>query len=100
MTSISSVPVPAEDDHETVASDIERYVRGVGLVGEDDPQFSRSVHLFEEGYLDSLGTLGLIDHLERTYVVTLSSDTLADVSFTSIDGIAALVAAAVRRRVG
>lgn len=58
----------------------------------DGEELSPEAQLFDEGYLDSLGTLGLIDLLEQTFEITLPAEVLLDPGFASVEGIADLVA--------
>lgn len=84
-----TAPVQAQ----TVADQIEAFVRGAGQVAPDDPQFSQDVQLFEAGYLDSLGVVRLIVFIESTFNLTLRDETLLDPRFTTIAGIGELVSA-------
>ncbi|UJR78425.1 acyl carrier protein [Sandaracinus amylolyticus] len=76
-----------------VAEELERFVRERFQVRGDDVTFSRSVHLFEEGYVDSTGLVELIGHLEATFGVHVPEDAIFDPSFSSIDGIAKVIGA-------
>ncbi|MFC9285742.1 phosphopantetheine-binding protein [Streptomyces sp. NPDC057052] len=80
-------PNPTSD----VATTLERFVRAEGRVTDDDPGFDRDVDLFTAGYLDSLGTVHLIAFIEEHFAVDLHDDVLADPTFTSLNGIAALI---------
>ena len=75
-----------------VAEELERFVRARFQVRSDDATFSRGVHLFEEGYVDSTGLVELIGHLEATFGVHVPEDAIFDPSFSSIDGIAKVIA--------
>jgi acyl carrier protein len=79
-------------DHERIAADLERFVREQFQVSDDDPFFSRTVHLWEEGYVDSAGAVQTIAYLESRYGVELAHDALNDPAFTHIEGIARTVA--------
>ena len=86
-------------DH-AVADEVEQFIREVGQVADDDVDFTRQVQLFRSGYLDSLGAAQLIVHIEEEFQLQLSDDELSDPAFESIDGISAIVAAALRERLG
>lgn len=77
--------------HQEVAHQIETFIRERFQVSPDDEHFSRSVNLWEGGYVDSLGFVDLIVHIETTFKARLPDDALFSVDFTTIDGIAALV---------
>jgi acyl carrier protein len=86
-------------DH-AVADEVERFIREVGRVADDDVDFTRQVHLFRSGYLDSLGAAQLIAHIEEEFQLELRDDELSDPAFESIDGISAIVKAALREPLG
>lgn len=71
---------------------IEDFVRHAGQVTAAET-LDRDVHLFDEGYLDSLGTLVLIDGLERLCGAQFAAETLMDPRFSSVNGIAEIVCA-------
>lgn len=79
-----------------IAERLEQFVRRTGEVAADDADFTRSVHVFEAGFLDSLGVVRLIDHLETTYALEFTDEELFDSRFTTIDGISSIVAARLR----
>ncbi len=70
---------------------IERFVRDVGRVSIDDVDFSRTIELFDSGYLDSLGIVALAAFIEETFVITLTEEDLFDPRFTTIAGIVEIV---------
>jgi acyl carrier protein len=76
---------------EPIAASLEEFIRREGRVEADDPDFSRQVNLFDAGYLDSLGVVHLITHLEVAFGLELSDEALADPAFVSIDGMSAIV---------
>jgi acyl carrier protein len=81
----------ATSQHE-IADLIERFIRREFRVS-DEPPFSRSVHLFESGCVDSAGVVELIMFLESTFGVKLEDDQVFSEEFTTIDGISAIVMA-------
>lgn len=74
-----------------IADQVEEFVRTVGQVAPDDPQFSQDIELFDAGYLDSLGVVRLILFIESTFTVALDDGILLDKRFTTIAGIAELL---------
>ena len=80
-------------DVEAIASDLEAFLRQSFLIPEDDRHFTRSVNLWEEGYVDSAGVVETIVHLERRWNVRLPEELIFDPRFTHVDGIARIVEA-------
>jgi acyl carrier protein len=76
------------DSAEVVAQDLDRFVRERFQIASDEGGFSRKVNLWEEGYVDSLGVVEVIEFLEQRFGVTLPEDVVFSPEFTSIDGIA------------
>ncbi len=81
------------DPTESIAADLEAFVRREGNVAADDPDFDRQVNLFEAGYLDSLGVVHLLGHVESAFQLQLSDDALIDPRFVNVDGMAAVISA-------
>jgi acyl carrier protein len=75
----------------TVVPELEAFIRRQFRVKTDDAYFTIDSHLWEEGYVDSTGAIELIAHLEMTYGIRLSQETLFDPLFTTVRGIATLV---------
>ena len=74
-----------------VADRIEMFIREQFDVGEKDARFSRNVHLFEEGYIDSIGVAELVVFLEEEFEVRLPEQALMSDEFSTIDGIVQIV---------
>jgi acyl carrier protein len=87
-----AVPLTRDAAIARVATDVEAYVRTRFSVPATDTVFTRTVDLFEEGYVDSTGLVELIAHVEQLYGVRLPEEALFDPSFSHIDGIARVVA--------
>lgn len=79
---------------EPIEDVIETFIRDRFRVSADDSFFSRSVNLWEEGYVDSAGVVEMIAFLETRFELTLPEEVLWDPDFTHVQGIAALVAKA------
>lgn len=75
----------------TTESRIEAFIREQFAVPDSDPYFNRDVHLWEEGYVDSMGFVELVAHLESSFSISISETDLFSDSFTSINRISALV---------
>lgn len=78
---------------EEVAARVEEFIRARFRVATEDRSFSRKSNLWEEGYLDSIGVVELISHIESTFDVGLPDEALFDPDFTNVEGIAKLVSA-------
>jgi acyl carrier protein len=79
------------DSAEAAAREIEGFVRDRFQIPADDTLFSRQINLWEEGYVDSLGVVEVIEFLERHFSVKLPEEVIFAPDFTSIDGIAGYV---------
>jgi acyl carrier protein len=75
-----------------ICAAIEQHVRVIGQVADDDLEFSRTVELFDAGYVDSLGIVALTAFIEDTFAVALTEEDLFDPRFTTIAGMAEIVA--------
>lgn len=74
-----------------IADRIEQYVRTQFRVAPGDARFSRSLALFEAGYVDSVGVVELLAFLSEEFAVNLPDDALLSDEFSTIDGIAAII---------
>ncbi len=74
-----------------VARTIETFIRKEFRVIPDDPQFSWDAHLFELGYVDSVGVVELIAFIESTFRVKLADEHIFSERFTTINGISSVV---------
>jgi acyl carrier protein len=77
--------------HAEVAQRVETFVRTQFRVAPADARFSRSVPLFESGYVDSVGVVELLTFLSETFEVHLPDDALMSDEFSNIEGIATIV---------
>jgi acyl carrier protein len=74
-----------------VARRIEQYVRVQFRVSPQDSRFSRSLPLFEAGYVDSVGVVELLVFLSEEFAVNLPDEILMSDEFSTIDGMAAVI---------
>jgi acyl carrier protein len=77
--------------HADVAERVERYIRIQFRVAAEDARFSRSLPLFESGYVDSIGVVELLTFISEEFAVDLPDDALMSDEFSTINGIAAIV---------
>jgi acyl carrier protein len=92
MTTVGSIT------RQDIADRLEEFIRRTGEVGPADAGFGRRVHIFEAGYLDSLGVVRLIAHLEAAYDLEFTDEELFDPRFTTIDGMSEIVAGRLESR--
>jgi acyl carrier protein len=71
---------------------IEEYIRVQFGVSPTDPGFDREADLFEEGYVDSMGVVELLEFLREEFGVEIPDNDLLSDDFSSISGIARIVA--------
>jgi acyl carrier protein len=74
-----------------VADELEQFIRETFHVTADDDLFTRQVHLYQEGYVDSAGVVETIAHLELTWDINIPPTAVFDPRFTHIDGMAQYV---------
>lgn len=79
---------------DSIAEEIRAFVAREAQVPADDPDFTPDVHLFEAGYLDSIRLVALLSFLETAFGVRLDEGALFSDDFTTIRGLAGLVAKA------
>ncbi len=75
-----------------VATMFEAFLQENFDVDLEDEFYRRQVNLWEEGFVDSAGVVEVIEFLEETYGMEMPDDLLFDPRFTSVDGIAELIA--------
>ncbi len=80
-----------QDSAETVARDLERFIRERFQIASDESGFSRRVNLWEEGYVDSMGVVEVIAFLEQQFRVNLPEEVVFSPEFTNIEDIARFV---------
>jgi len=87
----SSTPTKVRLSLDELASEIEAFIRERFQIPANDPGFSRRSSLWDDGYVDSIGVLELIVHIETSFDLKLPDEALFDPAFTTIDGIATIV---------
>ena len=79
-------------DEAHVANELEAFIRDHFQIPDDDDLFTREVNLWEEGYVDSMGVVEVLAFLEDHFAVEIPKELLFDPSFTTVEGIARLIA--------
>jgi methoxymalonate biosynthesis acyl carrier protein len=74
-----------------ISDDLEQFVRRAFAVGHSDPNFDRSVDLFDAGYVDSVGITEMLAYINETYGIDIPDEHLLSDEFASIDGMAAVI---------
>jgi acyl carrier protein len=74
-----------------VAAAVEEFARREFSIKPSDQRFDRTVDLFEDGYVDSIGVIELIQFLEKTFAIDIPETDLFSPEFSTIDGIARIV---------
>jgi acyl carrier protein len=70
---------------------IERFVRAQFTVSDGDTRFSRSVDLYEDGFVDSVGVVELLAFISEEFGVEIPDELLLSKDFSTVDGIARIV---------
>ncbi|GLI10145.1 MULTISPECIES: acyl carrier protein [Paenibacillus] len=55
---------------------LEAHIKSRYEIEDDDDDFSVDVHLFDYGYIDSIGATALIAHIEKTYGIQVTNQDL------------------------
>jgi methoxymalonate biosynthesis acyl carrier protein len=77
--------------HTEIASAIERFIRTTFGVKDNDPDFTRDVHIFDYGYVDSFGAVTLTEFVESTFAVKISNSDLMIHPMNTVNEIASFV---------
>ncbi|MCS7459911.1 acyl carrier protein [Paenibacillus doosanensis] len=68
--------------------ELEEHIRSRYEIEADDDDFTVDVHLFDYGYIDSIGATALIAHLEKTYGIQVTNQDLMLYSLNTVREIA------------
>ena len=88
---LDSTEVVARDSVEVAARDLEQFIRERFQIAADESRFSRTVHLWEEGFVDSMGVVEVLAFLEQRFRVHLPEEVVFSPDFTNIDDISRFV---------
>jgi methoxymalonate biosynthesis acyl carrier protein len=56
--------------------ELEQHIRERYEIEADDDDFDVDVHLFDYGFIDSMGATALIAHIEKTYSIQVTNQDL------------------------
>lgn len=82
----------------SIADSIEEFIRKEYQVPARDRTFTRDAHLFDSGFVDSIGVTQLIAFIESAFDVTIDEKYLFTEDFTTINGITAVTHSCLRDR--
>lgn len=74
-----------------IAEVVERFIRTEYQVSDKDALFTRDAHLFDLGFVDSLGFTELIAFIETRFGIRLDDDHLFGEDFTTINGMSRVI---------
>lgn len=74
-----------------IAQRVEDQVRRMAQIPATDDEFTRDVHLFDHGYLDSFGAAELVSFVESEFSVPVSDRDLAQRPLNTVNEIASFI---------
>jgi methoxymalonate biosynthesis acyl carrier protein len=74
--------------NEEYLQQLEQHIRERYEIEPDDDDFDVDVHLFDYGYIDSIGATALIAHIEKTYGIQVTNQDLMLYSMNTVREIA------------
>jgi len=77
---------------EEIIRELEQHIRQRYEIDEADEDFGIDVHLFDYGFIDSIGATALIAHIEKTYGIQVTNQDLMLYPLNTIREIAAFIA--------
>jgi acyl carrier protein len=88
---LTDISKASSSDLDRIRAELNSHIRREYGVAENDPDFSDDVHLFDFGYIDSLGAAKLTAFLESEFSIKISDSDLLAFPFTSIREMASFV---------
>jgi methoxymalonate biosynthesis acyl carrier protein len=74
--------------NEELLQQLEQHIRERYEIEDDDDDFDVDVHLFDYGFIDSIGATALIAHIEKTYGIQVTNQDLMLYSMNTVREIA------------
>ncbi|HEY1212518.1 MAG TPA: acyl carrier protein [Bryobacteraceae bacterium] len=74
--------------NEEFIAQLEAHIRERYEIEADDDDFGVDVHLFDYGFIDSIGATALIAHIEKTYGIQVTNQDLMLYSMNTVREIA------------
>lgn len=82
---------------EDIVKQLEAHIRTRYEIDPEDDDFGTDVHLFDYGFIDSIGATALIAHIEKTYNIEVTNQDLMLYPLNTIQEIAAFIAQKIAR---
>lgn len=76
---------------EEIVKELEEHIRTRYEIDPDDDDFSTDVHLFDYGFIDSIGAAALIVHIEKKYGFEVTNQDLMLYPLNTINEIASYI---------
>jgi methoxymalonate biosynthesis acyl carrier protein len=76
---------------EHIAQHLDEHIRERYEIEADDDDFTKDVHLFDYGYIDSIGATALIAHIEQKYGIQVTNQDLMLHSMNTVNEIATFI---------
>jgi methoxymalonate biosynthesis acyl carrier protein len=76
---------------EEIVQQLTAHIRSRYEIDPEDDDFSTDVHLFDYGFIDSIGATALIAHIEQTYSIQVTNQDLMLYPLNTINEIAAFI---------
>lgn len=73
-----------------IENQIETYIRDYFEIG-DDPDLTLDTHLFDEGFVDSLGAVQIVSFVEETFNIEITQKDLTLYPMNTINEIAQVI---------
>lgn len=73
-----------------ITEKIENYIRNEFDIG-DDPDFSNDIHIFDSGFVDSLGATTIVMYVEKEFDIQITQKDLMKYPMNTVEEIAAVV---------
>jgi len=74
-----------------IATTVEAEIRRMANVAATDSEFTRDVHIFDYGYVDSFGAVDLVSFCEKTFGISVPDADLANIPMNTVNEIAGYV---------
>jgi methoxymalonate biosynthesis acyl carrier protein len=75
----------------STSEEVRSYILSVHLPGENPDMLSNDDDLLDMGILDSMAIMQLVDHLEKQYGITISTEEIDPANFESINALVAFI---------
>lgn len=76
---------------EDIIQQLETHIRQRYEIEPDDDDFGTDVHLFDYGFIDSIGATALIAHIEKTYGIQVTNQDIMLYPLNTVREIAAFI---------